>query len=160
IRVWIRHDGPIRQRLFQPRLAPRPGAARPRGFAHHRGTGQNRHHLRSRFIGLYDRRTRVPSEIRLWPYRRGGRQQAAGRFRESRLQARHGRLRRQGMTAPPIWKACVTVPKALSSDVAALFELSPPAPQAVLIAEDPFGPDAIVEALYNTPADADFLSRL
>jgi ribosomal protein L11 methyltransferase len=52
------------------------------------------------------------------------------------------------------------VPKALSSDVAALFELSPPAPQAVLIAEDPFGPDAIVEALYNSKADADFLSRL
>jgi ribosomal protein L11 methyltransferase len=64
------------------------------------------------------------------------------------------------MTAPPLWKACVTVPKALSSDVAALFELSPPAPQAVLIAEDPFGPDAIVEALYNSKADADFLSRL
>lgn len=64
------------------------------------------------------------------------------------------------MTAPPLWKACVTVPKALSSDVAALFELSPPAPQAVLIAEDPFGPDAIVEALYDSKADADFLSRL
>jgi len=64
------------------------------------------------------------------------------------------------MTAPPLWKASVTVPKALSSDVAALFELSPPAPQAVLIAEDPFGPDAIVEALYNSKVDADFLSRL
>ena len=64
------------------------------------------------------------------------------------------------MTSPPLWKACVTVPKALSSDVAALFELTPPAPQAVLIVEDPFGPDAVVEALYDAPADADFLSRL
>jgi ribosomal protein L11 methyltransferase len=62
--------------------------------------------------------------------------------------------------SPPLWKASVTVPKALSSDIAALFELSPPAPQAVLIAEDPFGPDAIVEALYNEPPDANFLGRL
>ncbi len=64
------------------------------------------------------------------------------------------------MTSPPLWKACVTVPKALSSDVAALFELTPPAPQAVLIVEDPFGPDAVVEALYDQAAHADFLSRL
>lgn len=64
------------------------------------------------------------------------------------------------MTAPPLWKASVTVPKALSSDIAALFELTPPAPQAVLIVEDPFGPDAIVEALYGEPADAALLSRL
>ena len=62
--------------------------------------------------------------------------------------------------APPLWKASVTVPKALSSDIASLFELTPPAPQAVLIVEDPFGPDAIVEALYDCEADADLLSRM
>jgi ribosomal protein L11 methyltransferase len=64
------------------------------------------------------------------------------------------------MTAPPLWKASVTVPKELAPDVASLFELTPPAPQAVLIVEDPFGPDAIVEALYDEPTDADFLCRL
>ena len=64
------------------------------------------------------------------------------------------------MTSPPLWKASVTLRKELAPDVAALFELAPPAPQAVLIVEDPFGPDAIVEALYDSEADADFLSRL
>jgi ribosomal protein L11 methyltransferase len=64
------------------------------------------------------------------------------------------------MTSPPLWKASVTVPKDLAPDVASLFELTPPAPQAVLIVEDPFGPDAIVEALYDCKADADWLSRL
>ena len=62
--------------------------------------------------------------------------------------------------APPVWKASVTVPKEAAGDVAALFELTPPAPQAVLIAEDPFGPEAIVEALYDAPADTELLSRL
>jgi len=52
------------------------------------------------------------------------------------------------------------VPKDLGPDIASLFELTPPAPQAVLIVEDPFGPDAIVEALYDTPADADLLRRV
>ena len=64
------------------------------------------------------------------------------------------------MTTPPLWKASVTLRKELAPDVAALFELAPPAPQAVLIVEDPFGPDATVEALYDSKADADFLSRL
>ena len=64
------------------------------------------------------------------------------------------------MTAPPLWKASVSVPKDLGPDVASLFELTPPAPQAVLIVEDPFGPDAIVEALYDSKADADLLSRV
>jgi ribosomal protein L11 methyltransferase len=64
------------------------------------------------------------------------------------------------MISPPLWKASVTVPKELAPDVASLFELTPPAPQAVLIVEDPFGPDAMVEALYDASADADFLSRL
>jgi hypothetical protein len=46
------------------------------------------------------------------------------------------------MGQPPIWKASVTLAKDRAADVAAAFELAPPAPQAVLIAEDPFGPDA------------------
>ena len=61
---------------------------------------------------------------------------------------------------PPLWKASVTVAKERAPDLAALFELAPPAPQAILIAEDPFGPNATVEALYNSPPDAAFLSRL
>lgn len=61
---------------------------------------------------------------------------------------------------PPLWKASVTVAKERAPDLAALFELAPPSPQAVLIAEDPFGPNATVEALYDSPPDSDFLSRL
>jgi ribosomal protein L11 methyltransferase len=64
------------------------------------------------------------------------------------------------MISPPLWKASVTVPKDLAPDVAALFELTPPTPQAVLIVEDPFCPDAVVEALYDEPADAALLSRV
>ena len=66
------------------------------------------------------------------------------------------------MTAPspPLWKASVTLPKEHAPDMTALLELAPPKPQAVLILEDPFGPDAIVEALYDCEADAAFLSRL
>jgi ribosomal protein L11 methyltransferase len=64
------------------------------------------------------------------------------------------------MTSPPLWKASVAVTKDEAPDIAALFELTPPAPQAVLIVEDPFGPDATVEALYDGPADAAFLSAL
>ena len=52
---------------------------------------------RFRHIGLWRGRARLPPEIRLWPRRRGGRQQAAGRFRKGRLQTRHGRLCRQGV---------------------------------------------------------------
>jgi len=61
---------------------------------------------------------------------------------------------------PPIWKASVSLAKERAPDVAAVFELAPPAPQAVLIAEDPFGPDATVEALYDCAPDTEFLSRL
>jgi ribosomal protein L11 methyltransferase len=63
-------------------------------------------------------------------------------------------------SSPPLWKASLTIAKERASDMAALLELSPPAPQAVLVAEDPFGPDATVEALYDAPPDRDFLSRL
>src|SRR5262245_6591912 len=60
----------------------------------------------------------------------------------------------------PMWKAAAVVEKQRSADVAAVFELAPPKPQAVLIAEDPFGPSATVEALYADEPDAELLSRL
>ena len=62
--------------------------------------------------------------------------------------------------APPLWKASVTVPKTRAADLVALFELAPPKPQAVLIEEDPFGPNVTVEALYDSEPDAEFLTRL
>jgi ribosomal protein L11 methyltransferase len=62
--------------------------------------------------------------------------------------------------APPLWKASATLPKERAASAAALVELTPPAPQAVLIAEDPFGPEATVEALYAEPPDTSFLSEL
>ncbi len=64
------------------------------------------------------------------------------------------------MINPPLWKASVTLPKERAPDVAALFEITPPLPQAVLIAEDPFAPNSIVEALYDAPPDVNFLSNL
>jgi ribosomal protein L11 methyltransferase len=64
------------------------------------------------------------------------------------------------MTNPPLWKASVALPKERTADIASLFELTPPAPQAVLIVEDPFAANAIVEALYDAPPDAEFLTRL
>ncbi len=64
------------------------------------------------------------------------------------------------MTSPPLWKASVATTKDEAPGIAALLELTPPSPQAVLIVEDPFGPDATVEALYDAPADAELLSRL
>jgi ribosomal protein L11 methyltransferase len=60
----------------------------------------------------------------------------------------------------PLWKASVSLTKEAASNAAAVLQLAPPEPQAVLIAEDPFGPSATVEALYDTPPDADFLTRL
>src|SRR6185437_1077641 len=62
--------------------------------------------------------------------------------------------------SPPLWKASVAVPKERTADTASLLELSPPAPQAVLIVQDPFLADAIVEALYEALPDAAFLTRL
>jgi ribosomal protein L11 methyltransferase len=61
---------------------------------------------------------------------------------------------------PPLWKVAVTLPKSDAADVAALFELTPPTPQSVLIGENPFEADATVEALYDALPDAEFLSRL
>ena len=60
----------------------------------------------------------------------------------------------------PLWKASVTLSKERAGDVAALFEITPPRPQAVLIDEEPFGPNATVEALYADMPDGDLLSRL
>lgn len=63
------------------------------------------------------------------------------------------------MTDAPLWKAWITLAKTDASDMASLLELAS-APQAVLIAEEPFGPSATVEALYTDEPDADFLSGI
>jgi ribosomal protein L11 methyltransferase len=60
--------------------------------------------------------------------------------------------------SPPLWKAEVALTKAEAPDVAAAFELT--GPQAVLIAEEPFTDEAMVEALYAQMPDGDLLSRL
>jgi ribosomal protein L11 methyltransferase len=64
------------------------------------------------------------------------------------------------MTQPPLWKATVVLKKAEAADVASLLELTPPGPQAVLIAEEPFEDKATVEALYTQMPDGEFLSKL
>jgi ribosomal protein L11 methyltransferase len=61
---------------------------------------------------------------------------------------------------PPLWKANVVLAKELAADVAAVLELSPPAPQAVLIVDEIFKETATVEALYSEAPDARLLSRL
>jgi ribosomal protein L11 methyltransferase len=63
------------------------------------------------------------------------------------------------MPAPPLWKASVALMKTEAPDMASAFELGTD-PQAVLIVEEPFGPGAVVEALYTEEPDAAFLSRL
>ena len=64
------------------------------------------------------------------------------------------------MSNPPLWIASVTLPKERAADVAALIELTPPRPQAVLTTQDPFENDVTVQALYDTPPDVAFLSKL
>lgn len=66
------------------------------------------------------------------------------------------------MTAinPPLWKARIVVPKERAADASAVFELTPPSPQAVLVTEIPFEAEATVEALYLEEPDADLLSRV
>jgi ribosomal protein L11 methyltransferase len=61
---------------------------------------------------------------------------------------------------PPLWKASITLTKAQAPDATAVFELAPPAPQSVLIAEEPFEDRATVEALYTEEPDAALLSRI
>jgi ribosomal protein L11 methyltransferase len=63
------------------------------------------------------------------------------------------------MSNPPLWKAWVTLAKSEASDMASLLELASE-PQAVLIAEEPFGPSATVEALYTEEPDAALLSGI
>ena len=63
------------------------------------------------------------------------------------------------MSAPPLWKASVALEKTLAADMASLLELAS-APQAVLIVEEPFGPGAVVEALYTDEPDGTWLQRL
>jgi ribosomal protein L11 methyltransferase len=60
---------------------------------------------------------------------------------------------------PPFWKASITLVKTEAPDMASLLELASD-PQAVLIAEEPFGPSATVEALYTEEPDAAQLSRI
>ena len=62
-------------------------------------------------------------------------------------------------TAPPLWKATVTVTKEEAGDIAAAFELGT-SPQAVLIHEEPFKPDATVEALYTDEPNGTLLTKL
>jgi ribosomal protein L11 methyltransferase len=63
------------------------------------------------------------------------------------------------MSNPPLWKAWVTLAKSEASDMASLLELASE-PQAMLIAEEPFGPSATVEALYTEEPDAALLSGI
>jgi ribosomal protein L11 methyltransferase len=81
--------------------------------------------------------------------------------RISRYRVRRGSAISENMSDhPPLWKAQVTLAKELAADVAAVLELSPPTPQAVLIVDELFQPTATVEALYSEAPDAGLLSRL
>ena len=63
------------------------------------------------------------------------------------------------MPNPPLWKASVALAKPEAADMASLLELASE-PQAVLIVEEPFGPGAVVEALYTEEPDAAWLSKV
>jgi ribosomal protein L11 methyltransferase len=64
------------------------------------------------------------------------------------------------MISPPLWKASVVVDKNDAADICALFELTPPLPQAILSLEEPFEKNATIEALYAEMPDGDLLSKL
>ncbi len=64
------------------------------------------------------------------------------------------------MTQPPLWKASIVLSKDQAADVAAVLELCPPTPQAVLIVDDLFEHSAAVEALYDTQPDSALLAKL
>ena len=64
------------------------------------------------------------------------------------------------MNTPPLWKATILASKADAPDLAALLELTPPHPQAVLVSEEPFRDEATVEALYSQMPDGDLLEKL
>jgi ribosomal protein L11 methyltransferase len=63
-------------------------------------------------------------------------------------------------TQPPLWKASVPCKKADAPDIVAALELAPPSPQAVLVQEDPFKDNGVVEALYDVMPDGDVLTRI
>lgn len=63
------------------------------------------------------------------------------------------------MTTPPLWKASLVVAKADAADVSAAIELAS-MPQAIIVHEEPFHTDALVEALYIAIPDGDLLSRV
>jgi ribosomal protein L11 methyltransferase len=63
-------------------------------------------------------------------------------------------------TSPPLWKASVPASKTEAPDLTAAFELMVPAPQAVLISEEPFEDKAVVEALFAEAPDGALLSQL
>lgn len=63
------------------------------------------------------------------------------------------------MITPPLWKASIALKKSDAPDIAAVLELAS-SPQAVIINEDPFSSDAVVEALYAQMPDGDLLSRV
>jgi ribosomal protein L11 methyltransferase len=64
------------------------------------------------------------------------------------------------MAHPPLWKATVSASKVEAADIAALLDLTPPQPQAVLVSEEPFSDEATVEALYPQVPDGDLLEKL
>ena len=83
--IGLRQPGRIRKHLCEPRLAPRARSPREcaRARPHHRSARASRRAFRFRRVRLCGGDARLPPEIRLWPHRRGGRQQAAGRFRKA-----------------------------------------------------------------------------
>jgi ribosomal protein L11 methyltransferase len=64
------------------------------------------------------------------------------------------------MQSAPLWKAYANAAKSRAGEIAALFEITPPRPQAVLIDEEPFDDRATIEALYGELPDSALLSRL
>ena len=64
------------------------------------------------------------------------------------------------MPNPPLWKASIPLKKSEAPNVVAVLEITPPHPQAVLTAEDPFRDECTVEALYDVMPDGDLLSQI
>jgi ribosomal protein L11 methyltransferase len=60
----------------------------------------------------------------------------------------------------PLWKVGVTLPRHRAGEAAAILEITPPRPQAVLVEEEPFGRTATVEGLYAAIPDGALLERL
>lgn len=59
---------------------------------------------------------------------------------------------------PPLWKASLRAAHEDIAHLSALLELTPsPAPQSVIVLTHPHEDDAVIEAYYDQPADADAL---